>query len=73
MAGTMTYAEIREAAAALGLEHERAALAEALATSGYNISRAAASLECSFSTLRRSLGRHPDLLAKCGGRGRPKR
>jgi len=68
----MTYAEIHSRAATAGRELERRLLGEALEANSYNITTAAAALSCPWSTLRRALDRHPGLLEKCRGKGRPR-
>jgi len=68
----MTFKQIRHAVMLAGIDVERSALEAQLRNSGHNIARAAAALDCSASTLRRALERHPDLLAKVGGPGRPR-
>ena len=68
----MTYEDIRRRVIQEAAAVEFQLLAQALAANGHNISKTAEALDCAFSTLRRALERHPDLLAKCGGPGRPR-
>ncbi|KKK90723.1 hypothetical protein LCGC14_2720160 [marine sediment metagenome] len=73
----MTLDDIRAGADSARLSYERKQLRRALQRHGWSIRGTAAALECGASSLRKAIGRHPELEAeraeKGPGRGRPRK